>query len=150
MSGLKTIFHITQTSMLFALLSMLSFAAKPQQMSLPATVGNIIDGDTFTAWVKLENEIEIFVRVRFLGIDAPELKGECESKTVAAIASKNRLAELIPPDTTVTLTHIKDDKYLGRIDANVLDARGRDVGAIMLKENHAVPYGGEKRRSWCE
>jgi len=125
-------------------------AARPQNLTLPAVVTFIIDGDTFGATVKMQNEIEISVRVRFLGIDAPELKGECDEETKAAILSRDRLAELIPVGSTVTLTHIKDDKYLGRINANVIDPNGRDVGEIMMDEGHAISYGGGARGGWCD
>jgi len=138
--------------MLFALLSVLLLAPMAQASVPPlkATVRHIIDGDTFSARVKLQNDIDISVRVRFLGIDAPELKGECDEETVAAALSRDRLAELIPPESTVTLIQIKDDKWLGRINANVIDQDGRDIGKIMISEGHAVPYGGGRRNSWCE
>jgi len=126
-------------------------AARPQNLPpLSATVRHIIDGDTFSAIVKLQNEIEISVRVRFLGIDAPELTGECDREIEMAILSRDRLAELIPVGSTVTLMHVKDDKYLGRINADVKGTDGRDVGEIMIAEGHAVPYGGGARGGWCD
>jgi len=36
------------------------------------------------------------------------------------------------------------------IDAFVADSNGRDVGEIMVRENHARPYGGGKRDGWCD
>jgi endonuclease YncB( thermonuclease family) len=134
--------------MTYAICPLHSSLALPA-VNAPAIVQHIIDGDTFSARVKLENNIEISVRVRMLNIDAPELTGECESEIAAAVASKNRLAELIPPGDTVQLANIKDDKYLGRINANVI-SDGRDIGQIMISENHARPYNGKKRNSWCD
>ena len=134
--------------MLYALLSMLC-PTMAWALSAQAIVGHIIDGDTFAARVRLEGNIEISVRVRFLGIDAPELNGECESEILAARASRDKLAELIPVGDTVQLTNIKDDKYLGRINANVIKD-GRDIGDIMIATGHAVPYAGKKRINWCD
>ena len=51
--------------------------------------------------------------------------------------------------TIIELKNIKDDKYLGRIDANVILPDGRDVGDILIKEQLARPYNGGKRHSWC-
>ena len=114
-----------------------------------AEVTYILDGDTFSARVMLEEGMEISVRVRFMNIDAPEMNGMCESEIIAAHASRDRLEELIPVGSRVVLTGVKDDKYLGRIDAFVADGRGRDVGDIMVAEGFARIYGGGKRDGWC-
>ena len=132
-------------------------AAKPKAPSkniihspVTAEVTYIIDGDTFSASVLLDAGIQISVRVRIMQIDAPELKGECEKEIKAAFAAKDRLTELIPIGSRVILNQVKDDKYLGRIDAFVTDESGRDIGEIMVRENHAVRYGGGKRCGWCD
>ena len=133
----------------FAFIISPAFSAKPK-LDVRAVVDYIVDGDTFGATVLLNDGIKVPVRVRFMNIDAPELSGECESEIQAAIAAKDRLAELIPVGTIVALSEIKDDKYLGRIDAFVADGAGRDIGEIMLREKHARKYGGEKRMGWCD
>jgi endonuclease YncB( thermonuclease family) len=151
---IKNILRNRTKEYLFSILSfsflLLVPAAHAAVPPLPALVRHIIDGDTFVAIVKMQNDIEISVRVRFLGIDAPELNGDCEQEIQAAILSRDRLAELIPVGSYVTLTHIKDDKYLGRINANVIDPNGFDVGEIMMNEGHAIPYGGGRRGGWCD
>jgi len=124
--------------------------ANAHAATVEAISGYIIDGDTFAATVKLENDTRISVRVRILGIDAPEMNGECESEIEWAHRSRDRLAELLPEGSIIQLSSIKDDKYIGRINAYVKIPDGRDVSAIMLKENLAVPYGGGKRQPWCE
>ena len=48
------------------------------------------------------------------------------------------------------IKNVKNDKYAGRIDANVFDAAGRDVGSILVKEKIGRPYSGGKRLSWCD
>lgn len=117
-------------------------------VAVPARVGHIIDGDTFSAVVKLDGDIEVSVRVRVLGIDTPEIHGACEYERKMAAAAREKLAEMIPPGTTVELTNVRDDKYLGRIDANVADGRG-DVGARMIRAGLARKYRGGKRAGWC-
>lgn len=118
--------------------------------AVPAVVRYIVDGDTFSAGVRLEDDTIISVRVRLRNVDTPELHGACVDEIVAANVARSRLAELIPVDSVVELQNIKDDKYLGRIDANVLDSRGRDVGKILVREGLGRPYSGGKRSGWCE
>ena len=115
-----------------------------------ATVNYIFDGDTFAAAVKIADDIEISVRIRIKQIDAPELEARCDAERTGAIAAKNRLAELLPDGAHIQLYNIKDDKYLGRIDANVHLSDGRDVGEIMVTGGFAREYNGGKRAGWCD
>ncbi len=118
--------------------------------ALPATVDYIFDGDTFAAFVNLEDDIQISVRVRIRNIDTPEIHGACDYEIKRAFQAKDRLAELIPVGTRVELSKVKDDKYLGRIDALVQMADGRDVGVVLMNEGLARPYSGGKRMPWCK
>ncbi len=117
---------------------------------LSAISDYVFDGDTFSARVLLKNDSEITVRVRIRSIDAPEIHGMCDSEIVLANKAKARLVQLVPKGTTVKLSHIKDDKYLGRIDADVELSDGRDVGEIMVSEKLARRYKGGHRAGWCD
>lgn len=127
---------------LFSVISVNAFA-------VPATVLYIIDGDTFGANVNLDKDVKIKVHVRIKNIDTPEIHGSCESEINLANKAKDRLASLIPVGSIVDLSEIKDDKYLGRIDAIVKDTSGREVGSILINENMARKYSGGHRYSWC-
>lgn len=116
----------------------------------PAEVSYIIDGDTFAVRVMLADDIKITVRVRLINVDTPEIHGECESEIRAAFAAKARLSELLPVGSVAELRDIKDDKYLGRIDARVLTADGRDVGNVLIHEKLGRPYSGGRRDGWCK
>jgi endonuclease YncB( thermonuclease family) len=118
--------------------------------AVPAVVRYIVDGDTFSAGVKLADDTTVSVRVRLRNVDTPELHGECVDEIVAANVARTRLAELLPVDSVVELENVKDDKYLGRIDANVIDSRGRDVGRVLIREGLGRSYNGGKRKSWCK
>jgi endonuclease YncB( thermonuclease family) len=117
---------------------------------IEAFVDYVYDGDTFSAYVALENGIKISVRVRIMQIDAPEMNGACAREIEMAVASKMRLGNLLPQGKRVMLHNVKDDKYLGRIDAHVLDLDGRDIGDILLKEGLARKYNGGRRQPWCQ
>lgn len=115
----------------------------------PAAVDYIFDGDTFAAFVMLPDDIRISVRVRLINVDTPEIHGQCDHEINMANRARDRLAELIPLGTVVELKNIKDDKYLGRIDANVIMADGRDVGRVLVDEGLGRPYAGGRREPWC-
>jgi endonuclease YncB( thermonuclease family) len=148
---MKKSFHIFDVSYILFLIScfLLPVTCFAADENLQAIADYVFDGDTFSARVKLENDVGISVRVRIRNIDAPEIHGECESETELAGLARTRLMEIIPRGTAVKLSKIKDDKYLGRIDALVsLDEK--DIGQIMMNEKLARKYDGKKRQSWCE
>ena len=117
--------------------------------AMPATVDYVYDGDTIAAVAHVENGTDVNVRVRLANVDTPEMHGACESETKRANAARERLVQLVPRGTVVELKNIKDDKYVGRIDANVILPDGRDVGRVLINEKHGRPYGGGKRAGWC-
>ncbi len=118
--------------------------------AVPAVVDYHFDGDTFSAGVMLDTDVEITVRVRLINIDTPEINGKCTAEKVMAQSARDLLATIIPRGTVVDLQNIKDDKYLGRINANVILPDGRDVGQIMIDSGLARPYSGGKRQPWCK
>ena len=118
--------------------------------AVPAVVDYHFDGDTFSAGVMLDTDVEITVRVRLINIDTPEINGKCTAEKVMAQSARDLLTTIIPRGTVVDLQNIKDDKYLGRINANVILPDGRDVGQIMIDSGLARPYSGGKRQPWCK
>ena len=134
--------HIVSGILLVAVISVAS--------AMPATVDYVYDGDTFAAVAHIDNNTNVDVRVRLINIDTPEMNGKCESEIKRANAARNRLMQLVPRGTVVELKNIKDDKYIGRIDANVILPDGRDVGNILIREKFGRAYNGGKRKSWCD
>ncbi len=118
--------------------------------AVPAISDYVFDGDTFAAYVNLDDGIQISVRVRLINIDTPEIHGACQYEIDMASRARERLAQLIPNGTLVDLQNIKDDKYLGRIDANVILPDGRDAGQVLIDEKLGRPYSGGRRQPWCD
>jgi endonuclease YncB( thermonuclease family) len=141
---------VSAAAIIFAALLPLAAVAAAEIGPLEAESDYVFDGDTFSAKVNMENGARISVRVRIRNMDAPELHGECDYETNLADKSKARLTQLMPKGTKVMLSKIKDDKYLGRIDALTALPDGRDAGDILVSEGLARPYSGGKRKSWCE
>lgn len=120
-------------------------------LATPVRVAYIIDGDTFVGDILLADKTEVMsVKVRLRNVDTPELHGDCESEIKRAEYAKQRLGELIPVGSTVEIKNVKNDKYAGRIDANVYDSANRDIGRVLVREKVGRAYNGGKRKSWCE
>ena len=118
--------------------------------AVPAVVKYVVDGDTFSAVAHVDKNTDANVRVRLINVDTPEMHGECDSEIRRANVARERLMQLIPRGTVVELKNIRDDKYIGRIDANVILPDGRDVGRVLINEKHGRAYSGGKRKSWCK
>ena len=117
----------------------------------PVRVVYIVDGDTFVGDVLLADKTEVMsVKIRLRNVDTPEIHGSCESEIRRAEYAKQRLGELIPVGSVVEIKNVKNDKYQGRIDANVFDSANRDVGSVLIKEKVGRSYSGGKRESWCD
>lgn len=132
------------------LVALFSLILSSMAYAVPAQVDYVLDGDTFAARVAVADDVKITVRVRLINVDTPELNGACQDEIKLARRARGRLEKLLPRGTIVELNNIKDDKYLGRIDANVVMSDGRDVGNVLVREKLARKYSGGRRQSWCE
>lgn len=112
-----------------------------------AQVVRVIDGDTFEASAAIWLGQQIAVRVRIAGIDAPELRARCDGERQRAEAARDYLSKRIAGGE-VKLSAVRYDKYGGRVDASVVDARG-DVGEAMIRAGLARSYDGGHRDGWC-
>ncbi len=128
----------------------LCFCFSTAVFAYPAVVDYIFDGDTFAAYVMLDEDIKVAARIRIINVDTPEIHGDCEYEINMANKAKERLAELLPVGSVVELKEIKDDKYLGRIDARVFTGDNKDVGKILIEEKLGREYSGGKRLPWCK
>ncbi|MGH6727297.1 MAG: thermonuclease family protein [Pseudolabrys sp.] len=114
----------------------------------PAEVVRVLDGDTFEARVHVWPGMAITTRVRLRGIDAPEMRARCDDERIKAVGAREALARLLA-EGEVGISRIGQDKYGGRVDADVSTARTPDVSAAMLQGGFARRYSGGRRESWC-
>ena len=110
----------------------------------PAEVVRVLDGDTFEARVRIWPGMDVTTRVRLRGIDAPELHARCDDERVKALAARDALAE-----GSVGISRIGQDKYGGRVDADVSTARTPNVSEALFDGGYARRYSGGRRASWC-
>jgi endonuclease YncB( thermonuclease family) len=114
----------------------------------PAQVLRVIDGDTFEARVRIWPGMDVTTRVRLRGIDAPELHARCAEERAKALAAREALSRILK-EGAVGIARVNQDKYGGRVDADVSTAQTADVAEAMLGGGFARRYDGGRRRSWC-
>ncbi len=104
----------------------------------------VVDGDTLSVRAHIWLGQEVATLVRLAGIDAPELKGECESERARARAAREHLERLVAGGP-VTLAQIRYEKYAGRVMAHVATADGQDLSQRMIAAGLVRAYDGGKR-----
>jgi hypothetical protein len=67
---------------------------------------------------------------------------------LAAAAFAAALARLLA-EGSVGISRIGQDKYGGRVDADVSTARTPNVSEALFDGGHARRYSGGRRESWC-
>ncbi|MGA8650262.1 MAG: thermonuclease family protein [Xanthobacteraceae bacterium] len=118
------------------------------QVTYPAEVLRVIDGDTFEARVRVWRGFEVDTRVRLRAIDAPELHARCAAEYVKAEAARAALQRILSAGG-VTVSQVGPDKYRGRVDAAVATRDTPDVSAALLNGGFARSYNGGRREPWC-
>jgi endonuclease YncB( thermonuclease family) len=115
---------------------------------LAVDVIRTIDGDTFEARVHLPPGRDVTTRVRLRGIDAPELRAQCEKEFRMAETASAALQRLLT-EGNVAIYNVGPDKYQGRVVASVATARTADVSGALLAGGFARAYDGGHRGGWC-
>jgi endonuclease YncB( thermonuclease family) len=98
--------------------------------TVPATVLSVYDGDTVHLDMDLGFHIGYRMRVRVVGIDAPELA------TAAGVAAKAYAGTLLKPGDEVTFVSHSLDKW-GRPLGAIKLADLSDFGQAMIDNGHA-------------
>lgn len=111
-------------------------------------VTSIYDGDTFRANIKgYPSIIGEHMSIRSNGIDTPELRGKCDIEKQLARKAKQFAVEHLRAAKVITLKNIKRGKYFRLIADVHID--GVSLGELLIKNKHAVNYGGGTKVSWC-
>ncbi|WP_427025094.1 thermonuclease family protein [Aureimonas ureilytica] len=122
----------------------------PREIDGPimARVIKVRDGDTVEVEAYIWPLQAVTVAVRLRGVDAPELKGQCEAERATAREARDRLKALIG-DGPVHLRRVSGDKYFGRVLADLATETEPDLGQRLLREGLVDAYDGGRRRNWC-
>jgi endonuclease YncB( thermonuclease family) len=114
----------------------------------PTEVLRVIDGDTFEARVHIWPGMDVTTRIRLRGIDAAELHARCDGERAQALAARDALTRMLA-EGGVAVAGVGQDKYGGRVDADVSTAKTADVSAALLAGGFARAYFGGHREGWC-
>jgi len=109
-----------------------------------ATVIRVVDGDTVDAMVDLGFNTWKKVRIRMVGINAPESRTRDLEEKKKGLAAKERLKEILEEvDNKFKLNSQGVGKF-GRC-LGILTIGGHSVNQQLVTEGHAVEYFGGKR-----
>ena len=107
------------------------------------------DGDTCYITAKTFPEPLQKMSIRILGIDTPEIRGDCGEEKALASIGREYANELFRAADEITLENLDWDKYGGRVLADVyLD--GELYSQKLIDAGLAKPYDGGTKESWCE
>ena len=110
-----------------------------------ATVTRVVDGDTMDVAVDLGFDIVYNDRVRLYGINTPESRTRDLDEKKLGLAAKDRVKELCPEGSEVTLKTTKDGKgKFGRILGEIY-VGDVNINQLLVEEGHAVDYFGGKK-----
>lgn len=114
-----------------------------------AQVLRVVDGDTVDCTVDLGMDVQIYQRLRLVGIDAPEIN----TAGTEGEDARDWLRKYLVPGDTIIVKTVKDrrekyGRYLASITAAPREWEGElpiDISAEMIRAGHARPYNGGAR-----
>ena len=110
-----------------------------------AIVRRVVDRDTMDVTLDLGFDILYNNRIRLLGIDTPESRTRDLEEKKLGLAAKDRVKELCPVGSTVTVKTTKDGRgKFGRILGEIY-VGDVNVNKLLVEEGHAVEYFGGKK-----
>ncbi len=134
-------------------------ASAEQQIngSLEAEFVSNYDADTLTVnlpsikHADSDGSMEVFwknISVRIIGVDAPEMKGDCPNETKKAKAAQKVVQGWLKKAKHIELVNPTRDKYFRLLAEVQID--GQSVGDMLLEQGIAFPYdGGARPNHWC-
>lgn len=137
---------MTKLSLLFLLLPSIAFSQEYEYKIL-----RVIDGDTVVISADfLPPPLPPEMSLRILGIDTPEKGGraECDSENNLSQKASAFTKHAIENAHTTKVEVVKFDKFGGRLDGNII-IDGVSLADLLIKNNLARPYFGDKKQSWC-
>ena len=107
----------------------------------------VIDGDTFRVDInELSDIIGKNIRIRILGIDAPEINGKCAFEKELAIKARDFVQILLDNADSVILKNLDRGNFFRLLAEVIVD--GKNLGELLIAKDLAVRYQG-KKSSWC-
>ena len=109
-------------------------------------IRRVVDGDTVDVTLDLGFDILYNNRIRLHGIDTPESRTRDLEEKERGLAAKERVKELCPVGSTVTIKTTKDGRgKFGRILGEIF-VDGKNINLEMCKKGYAVAYYGQNKK----
>ena len=112
-----------------------------------ATIRRWVDGDTVDVTLDLGFDILYNNRIRLYGINTPESRTRDLEEKERGLAAKDRVKELCPVGSSVTLKTTKDGRgKFGRILGEIfVPGAVQSINQLLVEEGHALEYFGGKK-----
>jgi endonuclease YncB( thermonuclease family) len=119
-----------------------------------AEVMRVIDGDTIVVMAEIAPNLIAEWSVRLAGIDTPEtFRPKCEKERALGKLATQFVKNRFPTNQGnpwVLLRYVKDDKFSGRVVADVHISKSTTLNKLLIDNGHAVEYHGKgPRHDWC-
>ena len=103
-----------------------------------ARVTRVVDGDTLEVEIDLGFHTWVKKRIRVLGVDTPEIKGETRDAGIAAAKATRGWVASACGDIQIR-THLDKVDSFGRILAEIWSGK-ESLGRYLIEAGHAVAY----------
>ena len=149
MEGFSCYHPVMFRVVLAALLLLVPSVAGAACYDWPLRTPPAYDGDTLRITMPgLPSELsEMLVRVS--GVDTPEIKGKCEAEKTRAIQARDFVVTALKKARSVSFCNPKWGKYGKRVIAEVV-IDGKSLSATLIENGLGRPYGGGRRKGWCQ
>ena len=107
---------------------------------------NVYDGDTITVLYLFKNKIPMKIKLRIIGIDTPEIKGEGEERKAAELI-RDDIKRLILGKFFYFIMY-KFDKYGGRILGDLYIKKNLTLSDYIIVNGYGKKYTGKKKENW--
>jgi micrococcal nuclease len=130
--------------------AMIATSASAADINLREFRGNVCyDGDTCYIDVPFLPDSLRKMSIRILGIDTPEIKGECAEEKALALKAREFANKVFRAAKNIEYKDLGWDKYGGRLLTNVyLD--GKLYSKMIIDEKLARSYDGGTKKGWCD
>ena len=109
-----------------------------------AQVTRVVDGDTIDALVDLGFDIHKSIRIRLVGMNAPESRTRDLEEKKLGLAAKARLIEILQSNENKFVLESQGVGKYGRC-LGVIKVNSKNVNQQLINEGHATEYFGGKR-----
>ena len=107
------------------------------------------DGDTCYVVAKTLPDTLRNMSIRILGIDTPEIRGDCLEEKGLALQGRAFANDMFRNANNIEFRNLKWDKYGGRILADVY-IDGMSYKHEIIEAGLAREYDGGKKLGWCD